>query len=77
MYRCARFLPELQRHFWPDASNCNRQLAQEVTEWVLHPRKSNHAEYGRVYISANPIMPSAEEFFNSKYRSKKIEIELT
>jgi len=45
-------------------------LAQEVTEWVLHPRESNHAECGGVYISANPITPSAEEFIPSAQKSK-------
>jgi len=30
----------------------------------LHPCGSNHAECG-VYISANPIMPSAEKFISA------------
>ena len=38
---------------------------QEVTEWVLHPRESDHVECGGVYISANPITLSAEEFISS------------
>ena len=35
---------------------------QEVTEWVLHPRESNHAECGGVYISSNLFMLSVIEF---------------
>jgi len=38
---------------------------QEVTEWVLHTHESDHAEYGGVCISANPIMLSAEGFLSS------------
>jgi len=29
------------------------------------PREPDHAECGDVYISANPITPSAEEFISS------------
>jgi len=29
------------------------------------PRESNHAEFGGVYISANPITLSADEFISS------------
>jgi len=36
-----------------------------VTEWVLHPRKFDHAECGEVYISANPISLSAKKFISS------------
>ena len=43
----------------------DRQSVQEVTEWVLHSCESNHAECGGVYISTNPITPSAEEFISS------------
>ena len=43
----------------------DRRSAQEVTEWTLHPCESDHAEGGGVYISTNPIMPSAEEFISS------------
>jgi len=38
---------------------------QEVTEWVLHHSEFDHAECGAVYISANPITLSAEEFISS------------
>jgi len=39
-------------------------LAQEVIEWVLHPRKFDHAECGGV-ISMNPVTLSAKEFISA------------
>jgi len=42
------------------------------------PHESDNVECGGVYISANPIAPSAEEFISSTLNiwAKKIEIEI-
>jgi len=47
---------------------------QKVTEWVLHPCKSDHANCAGVHISNNPITANFRGvyIFNSEYWGEKI-----
>jgi len=53
-----------------------QQLEQEVTEWVLYPRESDHAECGGVYIrESNHAECRGVYIFRSEYWGEKNEIE--